>query len=99
MVQGTNATGWSELFAGDIIQAGFNAYDVPLLGWTVAILFFVFQSMLYYKTRNATLMWVMGLFFTSLFAVSSFVRITSVQVMFVVLVFELAIILFAWIMK
>jgi len=49
-----NATGWSELFEGKFFEAAYVMYDHPtagLGGWFVAILFFVFQSMLYLKTK------------------------------------------------
>lgn len=95
----TNATGWTELFEGNLIGAAYNAYDGPLRHFTVAILFFVYQFMLIIKTRNFTLAWVTGLFFASLYAVSSFVKTISIQIIFVLLVFELAGILYVWFYK
>lgn len=100
-----NATGWSELLNGQIITAVFTMFDAAFMGWTVAILFVVYQIMLYIKTRNATICWVTGLFFASLYVVASsqailgYLRIESVQVIFVILVFELAGILYALIWK
>lgn len=94
-----NATGWSELYDGDLIGAAFTMYDTALLGWTVAILFIVYQFMLYLKTRNPTLCWVTGIFFVSMYAVSVFVKPISLQVMFVILAFELAGILYMLIFK
>lgn len=99
-----NATGWSELFDGRIITAVFTMFDAAFLGWTVAILFMVYQVMLYLKTRNVTICWVTGLFFASLYVastevVSSYLRIESVQIIFLILVFELAGILYMLIWK
>ncbi len=65
----TNATGWSELFSGDIINAVYVMYDAALLGWFVAILFIVYQLVLLIKTRNLTLAWISGIFFASMFAI------------------------------
>ena len=98
-----NATGWTELMDGQLIIASFTMFDTAFVGWTVAILFFVYQVMLYLKTRNMTICWVMGLFFLSMYAAlsafSTVVRMESVTIMFVLLVFELAGILFVWLWK
>jgi len=91
--------GWQELFDGNMIKASFCMYDVALIGWTVGILFFVFQFMLYLKTRNLNLTWITGIFFVSLYGVSAFVTASSLMAIFVVLVFELAGILFMLVFK
>ena len=89
-----NATGWNELFDGQIIQAAFTMYDTALAGWTVGILFFVFQSMLYMKTKNLTLCWITGIFFVSMYAGTVFIKTASIQIMALLLVFELGGILY-----
>lgn len=91
---GTNTTGWGDLINGNILKAVYNMYDAALYGWTVAILFFVFQSMLYMKTKNATLCWIMGLFFAALYGTSIYVKAVTVQFMFALLIIELGGILF-----
>ena len=102
-VKMVNATGWSELMDGNLIGASFAMFDAAFMGWTVAILFFVFQIMLYMKTRNMTMLWITGIFFLSMYvglsAFTTVVRIESVEVMFALLVFELAGILFVWLWK
>ena len=85
----TVACGWAELFDGNLIGAAYVMYNAAFMGWTVAILFFIYQFMLLLKTRNLTLSWVTGLIFISLYATSTFVEAASVQIMFVLLVFEL----------
>jgi hypothetical protein len=55
--------GWSNLLNGNIFGAAFQVFDGAMSGWSVFILFCVFQAVLYIKTRNAVLMWVTGLFF------------------------------------
>ena len=90
----TNATGWSELYNGDIVQAVYVMFDTAFAGWAVVILFFVFQVMLYLKTRNPTLSWVTGLFFVSLFAISQFVKPLSLGIISLLILLELAGILY-----
>ena len=90
----SNVTGWDQLYSGNIFQSVYVLYDVALMGWSIIILFFAFQILLYIKTRNVNIVWVSGLFFASLCAISSFVKQISVQVMYLTLVIELAGILF-----
>jgi hypothetical protein len=94
-----NATGWNELLQGQIVYSVYTMYDTALVGWFAAILFFIFQFILYMKARNLTLNFVMGLFFASLYAVSVFVKPYSVQFMFLLLALELTGIMFVWVMK
>ena len=94
-----NATGWTELFEGNLIKAAFVMYDTAMANWFVAILFFVYQALLLIKTRNLNLAFITGIIFLSLYAVSSYVKTISVQVMFVLMVFELAGILYFLIWK
>jgi hypothetical protein len=101
----TAVCGWNELFNGHLVGAAFGMYDAAFIGWTVAILFFVYQFMLYIKTRNMALCWITGIFFISMYVglqtlvTFSVVRMESVYVMFILLVFELAGILFVWLWK
>lgn len=99
MVIGPNATGWSQLMDGHMITAVFTMYDAAFLNWTVALLFIVYQFMLLLKTRNLALAWITGIFFASLYVLSVFVKPISVQVIFVLLVFELAGVLYFLIWK
>lgn len=103
MVAIENSTGWSELYNGKMIEAAYTMYNTAMPGWVIPILFLVFQFMLYYKTKNVTIMWITGFFFVAMYATASFIGsymdILSLQIMFVLLVFELAGILFLLIMK
>jgi len=94
-----NATGWAELYNGNLIVASYTMYNYFLNGWTIGILFVVYQLMLIMKTRNLTLAFVTGLMFASMYGVSFINKTISNQVMFVVLVFELAGILYMLIWK
>ena len=71
-----NASGWSELIRGDLVPAAMTMFNAaPILnGWVIAILFFVFQFMLYIKSKNITLMWVMGIFFAAMFLTATATR-------------------------
>lgn len=94
-----NATGWSQIMDGHMISAVYTMYDTSLVGWTIAILFFVYQIMLFLKTRNLVLSWITGILFASLYATSIFMKPISLQIMFIMLALELAIILFVLIWK
>lgn len=98
-VIGPNATGWVNLTNGALIAAAFELFDTALAGWTVGILFFIFQFMLILKARNLTLNFITGIFFASLYLTSTFVTAGSAQIIFVMLVFELAGILYLLIWK
>lgn len=94
----TNATGWNQLMNGSMINAVYTMFDTAFggMGIVVVILFVVYQMMLYQKTRNLTLMWIIGIFFASLYATSQFVEPLSVQIIFLLLVFELGGMLYMW---
>lgn len=87
-----NATGWSELMDGHMINAVYVMFDTAFgsMGIVVVILFFVYQLMLYLKTENIALAWTTGIFFTSLYAASIYVEEFSVQFIFLLLVLEFA---------
>jgi len=91
-----NATGWSYLMDGKMIKAVYTMYDASFgnLGIIVVILFVVYQSMLWTKTKNLTLMWITGMIFGSMYALSTFAEAFSMRIIFLILVFELAGILY-----
>jgi len=93
-----NTTGWNELMDGHMILAVYTMFDTAFgnMGIIVVILFFLYQFMLYMKTQNLTLMWIIGIMFTSLYASTAVVEQFSVQIMFLLLVFELAGILYLY---
>jgi len=92
----TNATGYPELIDGNLITAVFTLFDTALLGWTITILFIVYQLLLYMKSRNLLLNFIMGIIFVSLYigklASSGFpvLQPLATNVMFLILVLELA---------
>lgn len=94
-----NATGWNELFSGHLVTAAFTMYDTAFMGWTIAVLFIVYQFMLYLKTRNATISWITGLIFVSLYITSTIMKAQSARIIFLILVLELAGILYTVIWK
>ena len=98
-----NATGWSELYNGNMISAAYTVYNTAMPGWFIPILFVVYQFLVYFKTRNITLMWITGFFFVAMYAtaqwIGPYIEELSIQIMFILLVFEIAGILYMWIMK
>jgi len=95
-VVGTNATGWTELMDGNMIGAVYTMFDTAFggMGIVVVILFFVYQAMLFSKTRNLALCFITGIIFASLYATSALVEQFSVGIIFLLLVFELGAILY-----
>lgn len=91
---------WDLLLDGKMINAVYTMFNTAFLGngLVIVMLFLVYQFMLYQKTHNITLMWVMGIFFVSLYALSVFVEPFSVQILFLILILELGGIFFLWIM-
>jgi len=92
-------TPWEQILEGKLIQAVYDMYNIAFDGWVIAILFFVFQFILFVKTRNINIMYVLGTIFLALFSYTTYIKETSLSVMFVVLVLELAGIMFAWFFK
>jgi len=103
----TTACGWNELFNGNIVTAAFVMYDASFMGWTVAILFFIYQFMLLLKTRNLTISWVTGVMFAAMFVSTKIMdaignpvlKPISIQVIFALLVIELGAIIYLWLWK
>lgn len=103
----TAVCGWGELYDGNIIAAAFVLFDSALMGWTIAILFLVYQFMLLLKTRNLTISWVTGALFAAMYVSARALTISgnpllkpiSIQIIFAILVLELGAILYLWIWK
>ena len=92
-----NATGWTELMDGNMVGAVYTMFDTAFgsMGIVVVILFFVYQAMLFTKTRNLSLCFITGIIFASLYATNVvFVEQVSVGIIFLLLVFELGAILY-----
>lgn len=89
-----NATGWNELYQGQLASAVYTMYESYFAGWLVVILFLTFQTMLYIKTQNINLCWLTGLFFVALFIGANVIKALSIQLIGLILVLELAGILY-----
>jgi len=104
---GVNATGWAELYNGDIVTAAFVMYDTAWWGWSIVILFVIYQFLAYLKTRTLTTGWIMGVLFLSLFGISTLLSSTGVpffkpaamQFIFAILAIELTGIIYYWLWK
>ena len=95
----SNVAGWDDLLEGHLPLAIYSMYNAALLGWSVVLLFFVFQIMLIIKTRKINLCWITGFLFASLYAASSFIHVLSLQIIGGMLIIELAGIIFLWFFK
>lgn len=104
----TAVCGWSALFnEGNPVKAAFVMFDSAFIGWTVVILFIVYQFMVYMKTRTLTASLVIGMLFLSLYFGASRLSATGYpylkplagQVLMVILAIELAAIIYYWYWK
>jgi hypothetical protein len=99
---GYNATGWVALQNGHMITAAFTMYDTALMGWTIAILFMVYQFMLYRKTESLILGWLTGMFFLAMYITAAQAWLPpnmSFTIIWVIVIFQLAIILYGMIFR
>lgn len=103
----TAVCGWTQLNDGSIVSAAFTMFDSAFMGWTVVVLFLVYQFMVYVKTRTLTASWAVGALFLSMYfgtrmlSVSGFAFLKPIagQVLLVILVLELAGIVYYWFWK
>ena len=86
-----NATGWAELMDGNMVSAVYTMFDQAFggMGLVVVILFIVYQLMLFWKTRNITLMWIIGVFFVALYSISTIYEPFAMRIIFLILVLQL----------
>lgn len=96
----SQATAWAYLLEGKMIKAVYELFNSAFLGngLIVIILFLLYQFMLYQKTQNVTLMYVMGILFSVLYASSVFIEPFSKNILFFILILESAGIIFLWVM-
>ncbi len=88
----------------NIFLAMFTYLDTLLGGWFIGVMFVVFQILVQLKTRTLELTWVIGFFFVVLYAgsgaiVGDFTTQLGSKIMMIVLVFELAPIMYGWLFK
>jgi len=96
-----NTTGWTELMNGSMVEAVYQMYDSSMLnmGLTIIFLFFVTQMLIYAKTKNVTVMFLLGMFFASLYAISPFVTPFAIKFIFILLAIELGAILLSYLLS
>src|SRR6056297_3947211 len=89
-----NATGWSYLMDAEMIKAVYVMFDVGLggNGIPVIVLFFLYQLMLFMKTFNLNLMFMIGIIFLTLFRLSSFYEEFAGKFIIALLVIEISVI-------
>lgn len=103
-----NATGWNYLVNGSLIKAPLVLWDSYFSGWTIFILFVVYQIMLWRKTEGTTLPLVTGLFFAFAYSTSTYVfdgmnglysHSWALGIIYTYLVFMLMGTIFGWLKK
>lgn len=100
-----NATGWNELMDGNMVKAAFTMYNIAWNSYIVIILFFVFQIMLFMKTRSWPLLFTTGIIFLGMLASldlltdTTFISTRSVILLATVLALELAGVIYASFIK
>jgi hypothetical protein len=103
----TEVCGWNELNNAHIVQSAFVMFDTAFMGWTIVILFLVYQLMVFIKTRTLSATWAIGALFLSMYYGASklsstgfaFVKPITGQVLLVVLCIEFAGIIYQWLWK
>ena len=95
----TNVTGWSELYDGNVAKAAFVMYDTALGGWTIGILFLVFQIMLAMKSRNPAANFITSLIFIGLYMSSELLKTQANAITLLIVILELAGIFYILIFK
>ena len=77
----TNGVGWDFLFNGSMVRAAYQVYDgsAALNGFALAILYFVFQTMLWFKTKNPLPGIVIGMFFLSMYYANQFFEFMTIH--------------------
>ena len=95
----TNATGWDYLYQGHLVKAAYTLYDAALAGYAVGMLFILFEVILIIKTKNLPSAFVAGLLFASLYLTSTILTPYSAVIIIIMLLFELAGILYFIIFK
>lgn len=97
VVEGYNATGWTELMDANPWGAAYKMYDSALTFGNVHLfviaLFVIYQFMLLYKTKNFTLAWTTGILFAVSYATSAIFDTYSKSILFVILTIELAVVI------
>lgn len=81
-----NATGWAELFDGNMILASYVMYTDAMGSFFLTILYVLFIGLLYYKTRSPASIIIATTFLLGTFITTTFVDINVVFVMSTILV-------------
>jgi len=95
----TNVTGWNELFnisATSVVQASFKLYNTSFGGNIIMVFWFVLSGVLFQKTKNLQLTFVLGMLTFIVFF--NLLTILSRTMIMTALVFQLAGIIYqiAW---
>jgi hypothetical protein len=89
-----NVTGWNELMNGSITTAAYTVYNSTLEGYLLLVLFVALSLFLYMRTDNAELVFTVGIIFFVTFVVTGWMSPLQYGIVILILVFELAGILY-----
>ncbi len=101
-----NGAGWDLLYNGSMVRAAYEVYDGAgaLNGFAFGMLYFMFHSLLYYKTRNPVPGFIIGLLFMSMYYSNQFFSFLTIHasiawVAGIILVFHTAVLLYNMLIK
>ena len=82
----THSVGWEQLINVSLVGAAYSVYNEAFFsnGFIIVVLFMVFNIMLYLKTKNIELMFIIGALFTSIYATSSFKTSFALKIIFII---------------
>lgn len=98
MVNITNGIGWDQLMDGKMVGAVYTMFDTAMgsFGLIIIFLFIVYQIMLFQKTGNYALMFIMGVIFATMYGLSVYVNEIALPILLTILIFELGGLLYLW---
>lgn len=62
-----NVTGWNELISGNIVQSSYIMFDTTLNGWFMLSVYTITLFMLYYRTKNYNMAFVVSIMWLAFF--------------------------------
>jgi len=82
-----NVTGWNELVNGTIVESSYSLFNSSFAGSFLLVAFMTLSITLLIKTKSATISFVAGMIFFTMFY--SYLNPLSLMVMIPILIFEM----------
>lgn len=93
-----DVTGWSLLMNGSIGQAAYEAYNVPLNGYLLLLIFVVISAILLLNA-GVEIAFIIGIIFLGAFSIGGWLNSYSLNIIITILAFELASVFYKLIVK